>query len=128
MLRGEQYYYNDTEELYYETELRSYSSSSTSSPYGEYRITERIDEDEYRYTERSGNYRALESSSSSSSSFSVSSSSTSVPFRYQDTPGDCPFDSGSGGSGSGSGSDGGPLIGLGNRGTKPLKKLVSNTS
>ena len=60
MLRGETYYYNDSEVLYYEVTLRSSSSSSSTS-----------------------------SSSSSVSSSSKSSSSVSLPFRYQDDPWNC---------------------------------------
>ena len=63
MLRGEDYYYNDTEVLHYEVTLRSSSSSTSTS-----------------------------SSSASESSSSESSSSMSAPFRYQAPEEACELD------------------------------------
>lgn len=80
MLRGEQRYYNDSEVLHYQTELRS-SSSSSSSASATFRNTE---DGYFRELEGGGTLRILDSSSSSSSA-SQSSSSFSTPFRYQDS-------------------------------------------
>lgn len=79
MLRGEQRYYNDSEVLHYEVQLRS-SSSSSSSASAKFRITQTGAN--IREVQRGGAYRIIESSSSSSSE-SASSSSFSTPFRYQ---------------------------------------------
>ena len=79
MLRGEQRYYNDSEILHYQTELRS-SSSSSSSASAQFRITQTGGN--IREVQVGGALRIIESSSSSSSE-SASSSSFSTPFRYQ---------------------------------------------
>ena len=79
MLRGEHRYYNDSEVLHYEIELRS-SSSSSSSASAQFRITETGGL--FREVNQGGALRIIESSSSSSSE-SASSSSFSTPFRYQ---------------------------------------------
>lgn len=84
MLRGEQNYYDDSEILHYEIELRS-SSSSSSSASAQFRIIEAGD---IRDIETAGGVRIINSSSSSSSA-SQSSSSMSVPFRYQTSPTPC---------------------------------------
>jgi len=78
MLRGEQQYYDDSEVLSYEVELRS-SSSSSSSASATFRITE---DGEFREVAQGGNIRIIDSSSSSSSA-SSSSSSVSFAFRYR---------------------------------------------
>ena len=78
MLRGEQQYYDDSEVLSYEVELRS-SSSSSSSASAKFRITE---SGILRETDNVRHIRIIESSSSSSS-VSESSSSVSFAFRYR---------------------------------------------